>query len=165
MFKSSNVSHTFSKTHVFFCEVSIKPCTKPTAYSNKLVHVSHKIVVCNPAVSKIAFHASAVFGPRAGLDGNPHDPPGNPPDVPGGFLGVDGSPQSSKLTKPWSLIFFCRLFCFRLRIFFKRTCVCLCIHCEKHVLGGFREIPDGHAYELPRTSKNQRGVYTFFFEF
>ena len=59
----------------------------------------------------------------------------------------------------------CRLFCFRLRIFFKRTCVCLCIHCEKHVLGGFREIPDGHAYELPRTSKNQRGVYTFFFEF
>ena len=87
--------------------------------------------MCNPAVSKIAFHASAVFGPRAGLDGNPHDPPGNPPDVPGGFLGVDGSPQSSKLTKPWSLIFFVDCFAFGY-VFFSNVPVCVCAFTAKN---------------------------------
>ena len=161
MFKSSNVSHTFSKTHVFFVKFPSSPAqNQPHTPINSFMFPI-KLSCANRRFRRL--HSTrqqySVQGQVWMVT------PTIPQETPQMFLGVDGSPQSSKLTKPWSLIFFCRLFCFRLRIFFKRTCVCLCIHCERHVLGGFREIPDGHAYELPRTSKNQRGVYTFFFEF
>ena len=32
-------------------------------------------------------------------------------------------------------------------------------------MGRFSEIPDVHADELPRATKKQRGVYSFFLEF